>query len=67
VLVLLACVRVLVQLRVLVRLACVLVLAQRTCVRVLVQLACVLVLRLQGGVPEEEHGGENEMLRSVET
>ena len=49
VLVLLACVRVLVQLRVLVR------------------LACVLVLRLQRGGPEVEHGGENEMLRSVET
>jgi hypothetical protein len=52
---------------VLVRLAYVLVLAQWTCVRVLVQLARVLVLRLQGGGPEEEHGGENEMLRSVET
>ena len=51
----------------LVRLAYVLVRAQWPCVRVLVQLARVLVLRLQGGVPEEEHGGENEMLRSVET
>ncbi len=44
------------------RLAYVPVLAQWTCVRVLVQLACVLVLRLQGGGPEEEHGGENEMM-----